>query len=195
MTESEMIARAKMYMEKLAHGIDPLTDSSLKADECASNPRMRKCFAYTAEILEKAYEATLRREASEKRRRLEDFALDHGAVGAFPYSDEPIGVSEICRRFNSLIDAEKNRKLKTTSVTAFLITSGLIEKNGKVTRPTAAGVEMGIEVLNKINVRDGQPYEQVVYPISVQRFLVDNIDALCAYNRERAARTAANRGE
>ena len=85
--------------------------------------------------------------------------------------------------------------MKTTSVTAFLITSGLIEKTDNTVRPTDAGRAMGIEVLHKVSAYNGQPYDQVVYPRSVQQFIVDNIDALCAYNRERAIRTAANSGK
>lgn len=52
MTELDTVKRAKMYMEKLAMGIDPLTDKPIPVGEVATAPRMRKCFQYVAGLLE-----------------------------------------------------------------------------------------------------------------------------------------------
>ena len=47
MTELETMQRAKMYMDKLAQGIDPITDSVL------NHVRLVRCFFYVSDVLGK----------------------------------------------------------------------------------------------------------------------------------------------
>jgi len=51
MTELEMIQRAKLYMEKLAMGINPLDDSPVPEEELINNVRLSRCFTFTAQML------------------------------------------------------------------------------------------------------------------------------------------------
>ena len=51
MNELETMARAKMYIEKLANGINPLTDTELPADDIVNSVRISRCFFYIADVL------------------------------------------------------------------------------------------------------------------------------------------------
>ena len=44
MTELETMQRAKMYMDKLAQGIDPLTNQEVPEDSTLNNVRLARCF-------------------------------------------------------------------------------------------------------------------------------------------------------
>lgn len=44
MTEFEKMQRAKMYIDKLANGIDPLTDTEIMCDSTLNNVRISRCF-------------------------------------------------------------------------------------------------------------------------------------------------------
>ena len=44
MTELEIMQRAKMYMDKLAQGIDPITDEEVPEDSVLNNVRLAQCF-------------------------------------------------------------------------------------------------------------------------------------------------------
>ena len=77
------------------------------------------------------------------------------------------------------------QKLKTTSITAFLMQSGLLfeeeSPNGsKNKRPTEAGKSLGITT----TVRNGQngEYTAVIYSKEAQQFILDNLDAIVAVN-------------
>ena len=48
MTELEKMERAKMYLDKLANGIDPITDQELPDDTVLNNVRLARCFFYTS---------------------------------------------------------------------------------------------------------------------------------------------------
>ena len=51
MTELETMQRAKMYMDKLAQGIDPITDRELPEDSALNNVRLARCFFYVSDVL------------------------------------------------------------------------------------------------------------------------------------------------
>lgn len=46
MTELEIMQRAKMYMEKQAQGIDPISDQEIPEDSVLNNVRLARCFFY-----------------------------------------------------------------------------------------------------------------------------------------------------
>ena len=51
MTELETMQRAKMYLEKLAQGIDPITDQEISEDSTLNNVRLARCFFYVSDVL------------------------------------------------------------------------------------------------------------------------------------------------
>ena len=51
MTELETMQRAKMYMDKLARGIDPISDQPLPGDTALNQARLSRCFAYVSDVL------------------------------------------------------------------------------------------------------------------------------------------------
>lgn len=51
MTDLEKMQRAKMYIDKLANGIDPLTDSEITDDSVLNHVRISRCLFYVSDIL------------------------------------------------------------------------------------------------------------------------------------------------
>lgn len=52
MTELETMQRAKMYLDKLARGIDPITGQELPEDTVLNNVRLCRCFHYVSGVLQ-----------------------------------------------------------------------------------------------------------------------------------------------
>lgn len=52
MTDLDIMQRAKMYMEKLAQGIDPISDQEIPEDSVLNNVRLARCFFYMSGILD-----------------------------------------------------------------------------------------------------------------------------------------------
>ena len=46
MTDLDIMQRAKVYMEKLAQGIDPISDQEIPEDSVLNNVRLARCFFY-----------------------------------------------------------------------------------------------------------------------------------------------------
>lgn len=51
MTELEVMQHAKMYLDKLARGIDPIADKEVPEDSVLNNVRLARCFFYVSGIL------------------------------------------------------------------------------------------------------------------------------------------------
>ena len=51
MTELETMQRAKMYLDKLAQGIDPISNQEIPEDSVLNQVRLARCFFYVSDVL------------------------------------------------------------------------------------------------------------------------------------------------
>lgn len=185
MTELEKIERAKMYMEKLANGINPIDDTVAPEGDIINQVHLSRCFFFVSDVLRQVIENGGVRPAPVSPRPPKPqkcpFELPIDQRSRFAYSEEPISISEIGKRLNALVDTEAMQKCSYSDILAWLITLGMMEwvalPDGKRTRrPTEAGIKMGISVVERTSERG--PYQAVIYDISAQRFIVENLDAI-----------------
>ena len=50
MTDLDIMQRAKVYMEKLAQGIDPISDQEIPEDSVLNNVRLARCLPMVAKL-------------------------------------------------------------------------------------------------------------------------------------------------
>ena len=179
MTELEMINRAKTYIDKLANGVNPLTDEPVSENDIVNNVRISRCFFYISDLLRRFAEGGFPEAA--KKGKKQPFIITEEQRKRFEFSETPISVSEIARRFNAAVNTEGAVQMRYSGITFWLIESGLLsvdrrEDGREVKLPTAAGMELGISQ----EVRSGAngSYTVVVYDENAQRYIVDNIDAI-----------------
>ena len=56
MTELEIMQHAKGYLDKLARGIDPITDREAPEDDVINNVRVSRCLFYVSDVLRQVIE-------------------------------------------------------------------------------------------------------------------------------------------
>lgn len=174
-----MINRAKTYIDKLANGVNPLTDEPVSENDIVNNVRISRCFFYISDLLRRFAEGGFPEAA--KKGKKQPFIITEEQRKRFEFSETPISVSEIARRFNAAVNTEGAVQMRYSGITFWLIESGLLsvdrrEDGREVKLPTAAGMELGIsqEVRSGVN----GSYTVVVYNENAQRYIVDNIDAI-----------------
>lgn len=179
------IKRARTYMEKLANGVNPLDDTLAPDEDIINQVRLSRCVFFVSDVLRQVIEngGIGLAPASPKPPKPQKcpFALPIKRRNRFAYSEEPISISEIGKRINALVDSEDMQKCSYKDILAWLIALGMMEwvalPDGKRTRrPTEAGRKMGISVVERNG--DRGPYQTVVYDVSAQRFIVENLDAI-----------------
>lgn len=182
MTELETMERAKMYMEKLANGINPIDGSIIPDEDVVNNVRLSRCFFYVADVLRQVIDNG--GVTPQKKAKKEAFYLSLERRNAFEYSSTPIPISELSKRINFLSSNEHMATLGYTVIRDWLMSIGMLEDtldgNGKyVKRPTVQGESVGIS----LDARTGAngTYFVVVYNLAAQHFIMDNLDAIVEF--------------
>ena len=187
MTEIKIIARAQMYLEKLANGIDPLTNKEVPENDVVNNVRISRCLFYSSGILKQIIDnkGKFKLELPDRA----EFTITPEQLSRFDYSDYPISISEITKRINDLVNTLYVKELKRGVISDWLTEAGMLSdiivNNKSRKRPTSAGQNIGI-ITEERTSRQGRTYEAVYYNLNAQHFIIDNIDTIIEYNRQKA---------
>lgn len=178
MTELEIMQRAKMYMDKLAQGIDPISDEELPEDSSLNNVRLARCFFYVSGILGKVIDNG---GVIGGRPKLQAFSITPEQLSGVRISPEPIRVTQLVELISGAVDNPQMKKLSTTAITNWLLEKGFLEKqiapDGKNQRlPTANGRMIGLST----QIRQGQygEYQAVYYDTQAQQFVLDHLSEM-----------------
>ena len=188
MTELEKIERAKMYMDKLANGFDPISDAEAPADDIINNVRLSRCFFFVSDVLRQVLEnGGIGKQRQSGTPVKKPFSLSYEQRKAYPYSDTPISISEIAHRISSLAEDENMAQMKYSSITGWLTQIGMMESKlspkGQQTKfPTSAGRNLGI--FTEARTGMSGDYTAVLYNRNAQQFIIDNLDAVFEFEQE-----------
>ena len=177
MTELEIMQRAKMYMEKLAQGIDPISDQEIPEDSVLNNVRLARCFFYVSGILDQV----IANGGNVKKTPKKNFYVTEEELRRVNLSQESIRITQFIDLIMNAINDPDRKRLKTTTITDWLIEKGFMSKHadadGKSKRlPTAMGEQIGLTV----KLREGQygTYQAVYYSTEAQRFLLGHLQEI-----------------
>ena len=187
MTEIEIIARAQMYMEKLANGVDPLTDREVSENDVVNNVRISRCLFYVSGILKKIVDNKGKFQAEMPER--EEYSATPEQLANFEYSQYPVSITDLTKKFNDIVDTLRVKELRRGIIADWLVSTGMLTEvviNDRARKtPTAAGRNIGIITEERTN-QYGTPYTGVFYNIDAQHFIVDNADAIIEMNRQKS---------
>lgn len=191
MTELDIIKRAKMYIDKLSNGVNPIDNTTVGESDIVNNERISKCLCYVSEILEKV----IANGGFEKKHRVKKipFEITDEQLTAFEYSDTPIGITEIAGRINALVDLEMMKNLKVTAVTEYLVDIDMLSvqrlQDGKTRKvPTENGRSLGISSEKRVAAFSGMEYTAVLYNRNAQEFILENLGGIIEKNNEKSSK-------
>ena len=118
MTELEIMKRAKMYMDKLAQGIDPITDREMEDDAVLNNVRLTRCFFYVSGILDQVIANDGFVGAKPKKN---PFFITADQLAKVQLSEEPIRVTQLAERITEATNDPQMRRFRTTVITDWLV--------------------------------------------------------------------------
>lgn len=184
MNEVEKLSYAKMYIDKLANGINPLDDTEIPADDIVNNVRLSRCFFYISDILRQVIESKENdktKSAKSTRTPKTAFQLTPEQISKYEFTKVPISASEIVKKINGLIDIDSMKRLQYKDVTAWLIEEQYLYeektlKGSGLKRPTELGMQIGIST----EMRTGMygTYAVVVYNNIAQAFILEKINEI-----------------
>lgn len=178
MTELETMQRAKMYLDKLAQGVDPITNQEVPEDSVLNNVRLTRCFFYVSDVLG---QVIANGGVIGGKPKLQAFTISMDQLSKVQISQEPVRVTQLVEMIGLAVDNPQMKKLSTTIITNWLLKKGFLEKqtepDGKSRRvPTQNGLMIGLST----QTRQGQygEYQAVFYNAQAQQFVLDNLTAM-----------------
>ncbi len=175
MTELETLQRAKMYVEKLANGIDPITDFEIHDDSVLNNVRISRCLFYVSDVLKKVIDNG--GEVKKTVVRTKAFSITEEQLSAVEVSEEAVGVSIIAKRIAAVLD-EGVKKVSAARIGTWLLDGGYLSENivkdKRVKQATPKGESIGIFTVDAVSFT-GVPYKKTVYNAAAQQFVINNI--------------------
>ena len=178
MTELETMQRAKMYLDKLAQGIDPITDRAVLEDSVMNNVRISRCLHYVSGVLEQVIANG--GVVGKKERNLE-FSIARPQMAHIQLTQFPVGINEFAENIRAAAGNPDMKRPNTGKITAWLVAQGFMEMTtdaeGKSRRlPTEAGLRAGLST----RMRQGQSgeYLAVYYDANVQRMILDHLEEI-----------------
>ena len=175
MTELETMQRAKMYLDKLSGGIDPITGNQVPEGDLLNNVRICRCLHYVSGILEQviANGGAIGEKAP--------FAISREKLSGIVLSQQPIRISDFTEIINRAADDPSRKKLKATDITNWLLERGYLQKelgpDGKQRRaPTELGLRSGIQA-QMLQGQNGY-YLSISYDANAQRLILDHLEEI-----------------
>ena len=177
MTELEKIKIAKMYIEQLANGIDPITGIEMPDDTVLNNVRLARYFYYTAEILQQVIDNGGVGSVQKK-----PFEITESKNALIQLSDTPIPFSVECDNISNTIDLTVYRKLAHLKVTEWLVKKVFLKEidteEGKRKTLTETSASVGIAQEDRASQRSGKQYAVNLYDKEAQQFIIEHLDEI-----------------
>ena len=177
MTELETMQRAKMYLEKLSRGIDPITDREMPEDSVLNNVRICRCLHYVSGILDQV----IANGGVVGKREGTPFVIDRSRMGSIRLTQSPVSLTEFTGNIVACMGDPNMKKPNPKAITGWLIQRGLMElttdPEGKQRRlPTEAGFRAGLSTARRMGA-NGE-YLAVYYDANIQRLILDHLEEI-----------------
>ena len=178
MTELETMQRAKMYLDKLAQGIDPITNREIQEDSVLNHVRLARCFFYVSDVLR---QVIANGGVIGGKQKLQPFSVNSEQLSKVQITQEPIRVTQLVERSQAVVQNPQMKKLSTTAITNWLLEKDFLMKQtdaeGKSRRiPTQNGLMIRLLMQTRQGIHG--EYQAVFYNADAQRFVLDNLSAM-----------------
>lgn len=174
----ELLKHANDYILKMANGINPLTLENVSENDLLNNIKISRCLFYVNSILNEVIKNSINGKQTKVSKK--KFCIDRSDLDRYKFIEEDVSISKIVKRINDLKNDDGMYKLKSSEVTDWLLSIGLLEEknnNGKKVKvPTQLGCKMGMYLEHRMGTY--QNYDIVIYKKSMQEFIIDNFEEL-----------------
>lgn len=181
--EIDKLQQAKMFMDYLANGIDPVSNTDANT-ETLRNEQIIACFRYISDILAKdIYQA----ETDIKKN--DAFYITEEQLAELNVYSYNCKVSELANEINRVTVANRTKKLPATWINDWLEAEGyLCQSDLKSRIATEKGKQLGITTEYR-RKDDGTEYYINLYTAQAQGFVFMHLNKIIAFRNERNSQT------
>lgn len=175
----EKIKKAKIVLDKMANGVNPIDGSKIDQESFLNDPRIIRCLFYVNEILQMTIDGNLA-DRSVDRRKL-PFIITEEEKQQVKFPEGNIGVNAFSQCINKVINPHISKKLNGTELNRQLKKMGILSEElnpeGKK-RTTLPPESMKYGISTELVNYNGNEYEKIVFDSNGVNFLLENLDKI-----------------
>lgn len=175
----EKIKKARIVLDKMANGINPIDGSKIEQESFLDDPRIIRCLFYVNEILQMVIDGSLA-DKNLDRKKL-PFVITEEEKQQVEFPEGSIGVNAFSQCINKVINPHRSKKLSGMELNRQLKKMGILaeevdEQGKKKTILPPESMKYGIhtELVNY----NGNEYEKVVFNSKGVHFLLENLEKI-----------------
>lgn len=182
-TELEKLERAKMYIDKLSEGINPITNSYAPESDTINNERVSRCLAYVSEVLGKVIdnggEVTYVKKVSVGNRNT--FYITDEQLDRLSPRENPCYANDIADDIKAVTAENNTTKFQGMWITEWLVSIGMLTQTEKGKCASETGEAIGIISELRQSIQKGEHFVNLYSP-DAQQFIFDNIYAVIDFH-------------
>ncbi len=182
-TELEKMERAKMYIDKMSEGINPVTNEYASGNDTINNDRISRCLSYVSEILEKVIanggEVTQIVKSTGGNRNF--FFITDEQLERLQPRDNACYANDIADDIKAVTAENNTAKFQGMWITEWLVSVGMLEQTEKGRCASEAGESIGIISQLRQSIQKGEHFVNMYSP-EAQQFIFDNIYAVIEFH-------------
>lgn len=165
---------AKIIIDKITNGINPLTGIMIEDKSFLNHPGMKRCFLYISDVLEYA------KSKSTSKMRLTEFVITPDQKEKVIFPQNEIGVSEFAKCVNDQLDLNVSIKLSGMMINKKLKKLGILSEktvnnNGR-TITNEKSAEFGFKMIHVSS--QNRQFDMVVMNDEGKKYLLNNIEEI-----------------
>ena len=175
MAEVEKLLIAKDYCEKLANGIDPISDKAMPQDSVLNQVQLARLFFFLKDYIVGEISPSNKSKNSSSTKL--PFLVTRDDLSQFEFSAQPISITVFSKLVNACVKND-SRLFSYKWATEWLLNAGFLvaSENDNTRLPTDDGKKIGIS--NEVRMGQYAEYRVTLYNKDAQQFLIDNMDAI-----------------
>ncbi len=173
MEQKEIIEKHLIILEELANGINPIDNTPFPEDSPINNVKISRALYFALTNLKNEIKTSSKKKY---------FHIEDENLTKYEFMQDGAYLSQIVENLNKLIDDNQVKKLSRNKMVKWLIDIGILTtiqidgKKAKRHMPTEYGLSLGLEIVH-LTDKFGNPFDAVKYPLSMQQFILDNLDS------------------
>ncbi len=181
--EKEKIEKAIFVVDKLSEGLDPYTGEIFDDNHVMNNPKVVRCLKYVEEVLKETLKTPVRRV---NNKDLIPFSITEEEIRNIQYSENLMGISQVCKMINEAAGVEQKgmRKLTAVAVNDALAEMGVLKItnfNNKRRTAVTDDYKNGYGIVEREAIFNGVKCISIAYNEEGQRFIVNNLSRILEY--------------
>ncbi|HZJ99836.1 MAG TPA: hypothetical protein VFC79_07505 [Tissierellaceae bacterium] len=175
LNDIEKIEKAKIIIQKIANGTNPINGEAIEGDILLNDPRISRCLYFVSEVLDNVIKGNY------SNRNIREFVITEQQKLNVVFTDGNIGVNEIAKCINQQINTLLSKKTSGAAINNGLkrmgILSEAISTEGKKRTTTNENSHVYGFQLERRNY-NGNEYDMVAIDDKGKKFILDNIEEI-----------------